>query len=46
MQSREDVKFANRLAETTAGRVFFTPGRDLDSYLVWDYVSRKREILA
>ena len=29
-QSREDVQFAYRLAESTAGRVFFTAGRDLD----------------
>ena len=35
-----------RLAESTAGRVFFTAGKDLDRYVVWDYVNRKREILA
>ncbi len=45
-QSSEDIQFAYRLAESTAGRVFFTAGRDLDRYVVWDYVSRKREILA
>jgi uncharacterized protein with von Willebrand factor type A (vWA) domain len=44
-QSREDIRFAHRLAETTKGRVFFTAGRDLDRYVVWDYVQRKREIL-
>lgn len=45
-QSSEDVQFAYRLAESTAGRVFFTAGKDLDRYVVWDYVNRKREILA
>ncbi len=44
-QSEEDVRFAHRLAEQTRGRVFFTAGRDLDRYVVWDYVQRKREIL-
>ena len=38
--------FAYRLAESTKGRVFFTAGRDLDRYVVWDYVKRKREIVA
>ncbi|HEY1603612.1 MAG TPA: hypothetical protein VGG64_28685 [Pirellulales bacterium] len=45
-QSREDVQFAYRLAESTKGRVFFTAGRDLDRYVVWDYVSRKRHIIS
>jgi uncharacterized protein with von Willebrand factor type A (vWA) domain len=45
-QSEEDIRFAYRLAESTTGRVFFTAGRDLDRYVVWDYVSRKREIVA
>ena len=45
-QSREDVQFAYKLAESTAGRVFFTAGRDLDRYVVWDYVSRRREIVS
>lgn len=44
-QSQEDIRFAHRLAETTKGRVFFTAGRDLDRFVVWDYVQRKREIL-
>jgi uncharacterized protein with von Willebrand factor type A (vWA) domain len=44
-QSEEDIRFAYRLAESTTGRVFFTAGRDLDRYVVWDYVSRKREIV-
>jgi len=45
-QSREDVQFAYRLAESTKGRVFFTGGRDLDRYVVWDYVARRRKIIA
>jgi uncharacterized protein with von Willebrand factor type A (vWA) domain len=45
-QSEEDIRFAHRLAEQTRGRVFFTAGGDLDRYVVWDYVKRKREILA
>jgi len=45
-QSEEDIRFAYRLAESTRGRVFFTAGNDLDRYVVWDYVQRKREILS
>jgi uncharacterized protein with von Willebrand factor type A (vWA) domain len=45
-QSEEDIRFAYRLAESTLGRVFFTAGKDLDRYVVWDYVNRKREIVA
>lgn len=45
-QTREDVQFANRLAESTKGRVFFAGGRDLDRYVVWDYLNRRREIIA
>lgn len=44
-QSREDIQFAYRLAQSTKGRVFFTAGRDLDRYVVWDYLSRRREII-
>ena len=44
-QSHEDVQFAHRLAEGTGGRVFFTAGNDLDRYVVWDYVSHRREII-
>jgi uncharacterized protein with von Willebrand factor type A (vWA) domain len=45
-QSREDVQFAYRLAESTAGRVFFTAGKDLDRYVVWDYLKRRRDIVS
>jgi uncharacterized protein with von Willebrand factor type A (vWA) domain len=44
-QTEEDVRFAYRLAESTKGRVFFTAGRDLDRYVVWDYLRRRREIV-
>jgi len=44
-QSEDDIRFAHRLSEETAGRVFFTAGGDLDRFVVWDYLSRKREIL-
>ena len=44
-QSREDIQFAHRLAETTKGRVFFTAGRDLDRFVVWDYVTHRKAIL-
>lgn len=45
-QTSEDVKFAYRLAENTRGRVFFAAGRELDRYVVWDYLNRRREIIA
>ena len=45
-QSQEDVRFAQRLAQTTKGRVFFTSGRDLDRFVLWDYVANRRDIIA
>ncbi|MFO0813054.1 MAG: hypothetical protein U0796_07535 [Gemmatales bacterium] len=45
-QSEEDVKFAYRLAESTKGRVFFVAGKDLDRYVVWDYLQRRRSIVS
>ncbi|MCG8585721.1 MAG: VWA domain-containing protein [Pirellulales bacterium] len=45
-QSEEDIRFAYRLAESTTGRVVFTAGRDLDRFVVWDYLNRRREIVA
>ncbi len=44
-QDEDDVGFAHRLAESTGGRVFFTGGRDLDRFVVWDYVKRRRSII-
>jgi uncharacterized protein with von Willebrand factor type A (vWA) domain len=45
-QTEEDVRFAYRLAESTRGRVFFPGGRELDRYVVWDYIKRRRHIIA
>jgi uncharacterized protein with von Willebrand factor type A (vWA) domain len=45
-QSQEDIRFAQRLAQTTKGRVFFTSGRDLDRFVLWDYVQNRRDIIA
>jgi len=44
-QSHEDIQFAHRLAEGTDGRVFFTAGKNLDRFVVWDYVNQRREII-
>jgi uncharacterized protein with von Willebrand factor type A (vWA) domain len=44
-QSHDDIRFAHRVAETTKGRVFFTAGRDLDRFVVWDYVNRRKSIV-
>jgi uncharacterized protein with von Willebrand factor type A (vWA) domain len=45
-QSSEDVQFAYRMVESTKGRVFFTAGRELDRYVVWDYITRRKQIIA
>jgi len=45
-QTREDIQFANHLAQSTRGRVFFTSGDDLDRYVVWDYLNQRREVIA
>ncbi len=45
-QSEEDVRFAYRLAESTRGRVFFPGGRELDRYVVWDYIKRRRTMIS
>ena len=45
-QSQEDIRFAQRLAQTTGGRVVFTSGKDLDRFVLWDYVQNRREIIA
>ncbi|OYP30380.1 VWA domain-containing protein [Rhodopirellula sp. MGV] len=45
-QSEEDIRFANRLAKTTQGRVFFTSGNNLDRFVLWDYVQNRREIIS
>ena len=45
-QSQEDVQFAYKMAQATKGRVVFTAGRDLDRYVVWDYVKRRKQIIS
>ena len=45
-QTPEDVQFAYRMAESTKGRVFFTAGRELDRYVVWDYIARRKQIIS
>jgi uncharacterized protein with von Willebrand factor type A (vWA) domain len=45
-QSPEDVRFAYKVAESTKGRVFFVAGRELDRYVVWDYIQRRKEIIS
>jgi uncharacterized protein with von Willebrand factor type A (vWA) domain len=39
------VQFAHRMAEATGGRVFFVAGEELDRFVVWDYVRRRRTIV-
>lgn len=45
-QSQEDIQFAQRMAQTTQGRVFFTSGKNLDRFVLWDYVHNRRDILS
>lgn len=45
-QSEEDVRFAYKIAESTKGRVVFTAGRDLDRYVIWDYIKRRKQIVS
>jgi len=45
-QSEEDIRFAYRIAEQTKGRVVFTAGRDLDRFVVWDYIERRKTIVS
>ena len=45
-QSREDIRFAYRMAEQTKGRVVFTAGRDLDRFVVHDYIKRRKTIVS
>lgn len=44
-QTEEDVRFAHRLVERTAGRVFFVGGVALDRFVVWDYLQQRRFIV-
>ena len=44
-QSRADIQFAYRLAEAAHGRVFFTAGKELERFVVWDYRARRRSVI-
>jgi uncharacterized protein with von Willebrand factor type A (vWA) domain len=44
-QTHEDVRFAYKVAESTRGRVFFPAGSELDRYVVWDYIHRRKQII-
>ncbi len=44
-QSSEDVAFAHQIAERTKGRVFFAGGKELERFVLWDYVSNRRRVL-
>lgn len=44
-QDEEDLRFGRRLAESTGGRVVFTSGDDLDRFVVWDYLDRRRKVI-
>jgi uncharacterized protein with von Willebrand factor type A (vWA) domain len=45
-QSSEDIRFAHKMAEITKGRVLFTASQDLDRFVVWDYVNRRKQIVS
>ncbi len=45
-QSQEDVQFAYKMARATKGRVVFTAGKDLDRYVIWDYIKRRKQIIS
>ncbi|MBC01694.1 MAG: hypothetical protein CMJ34_00110 [Phycisphaerae bacterium] len=44
-QDEDDLRFGRRIAESTGGRVVFTAGDDLDRFVVWDYLDRRRLIV-
>ncbi len=45
-QSEEDIRFARRLAESTRGRVIYTTGRELDRFVIWDYIQHRKMIVS
>ena len=45
-QSREDVQFAYQMAESTKGRVFFAAGKNLDRFVLHDYINRRKRIIS
>jgi uncharacterized protein with von Willebrand factor type A (vWA) domain len=45
-QTEEDVRFAFRVAQSPKGRVFFPSGRELDRWVIHDYIKRRRQIIS
>ena len=45
-QSEHDIRFAYKVAEQTRGRVIFVAGRELDRYVIWDYIKRRKMIVS
>jgi len=45
-QSEEDIRFARRLAESTKGRVIYTTGKELDRFVIWDYIQNRKSIVS
>ena len=45
-QSEEDIRFARRLAESTRGRVIYTTGKELDRFVIWDYIQHRKSIVS
>ena len=45
-QSHEDIRFAYKMAESTKGRVIFTAGKELDRFVVHDYIKRRKMIVS
>jgi uncharacterized protein with von Willebrand factor type A (vWA) domain len=45
-QTEEDIRFARTLAESTKGRVIYSAGRDLERFIVWDYIQRRKAIVS
>ncbi|MGL6096337.1 MAG: hypothetical protein ACRC7O_11140 [Fimbriiglobus sp.] len=45
-QSSEDIRFAYKMAEMTKGRVIFTAGKELDRFVIHDYIKRRKSIVS
>ncbi len=45
-QTEEDIRFARTLAESTKGRVIYSAGRNLERFVVWDYIRRRKSIVS
>jgi len=41
-QTEDDLRFADRLATSTGGRLLHVSGEELDRFVVWDYRARRR----